>query len=55
LAEEVDKEEEEDKEAQQRGQNFMIVGTVKPPIATLDPHVIAVPKGKRKAKKKPKK
>ena len=39
-------------EAWQRGQNFMAVGSVKPAIATLDVHVISVPKAKKKPKKK---
>jgi len=54
LAEE-EGEEEEDEEAWQRGQNFMVVGSVKPAIATLYPHVISVPKPKKKPKKKSKK
>lgn len=54
MEEEVD-EEEEDEEAWQRGQNFVAVGSVKPTIATLDLHVISVPKAKKKSKKKPKK
>jgi hypothetical protein len=58
LAEEEDEEEEEedeeDEEAWQRGQDFVAVGSVKPAIATLDVHVISVPKAKKKAKKKPK-
>jgi hypothetical protein len=57
LAEEEDEEdeeqeEEEDEEAWQRGQNFVAVGSVKPAIATLDLHVISVPKAKKKSKKK---
>jgi hypothetical protein len=48
---EVD-EEEEYEEAWQRGQNFVTVGSVKPAIATLDLHVISVPKAKKKPKKK---
>jgi len=59
LAEEEDEEEEEedeeDEEAWQRGQNFVAVGSVKPAIATLDLHVISVPKSKKKTKKKSKK
>ena len=35
-----------------RGQNFVAVGSVKPVIATLDLHVISVPKAKKKPKKK---
>jgi hypothetical protein len=54
LAEEED-EEEEDEEAWQRGRNFMVVGSVKPAITTLDLHVISVPKAKKKPKKKAKK
>jgi hypothetical protein len=53
IAEEVD-EEIEDKEAWQRGQNFVTVGSVKPAIATLALHVISVPKAKKKPKKKAK-
>jgi hypothetical protein len=45
-------EEEEDEEAMQRGQNFVAVGSVKPAMATLDLHVISVPKAKKKTKKK---
>jgi hypothetical protein len=52
--EEEEEQEEEDEEALQRGQDFVAVGSVKPVIATLDVHVISVPK-KKKAKKKPKK
>ena len=52
--EEEEQEEEEDEEAWQRGQNFVAVGSVKPAIATLDVHVISVPKAKKKPKKKPK-
>ena len=44
----------EEEEAGQRGQNFVAVGSVKPAIATLDVHVISVPKAKKKPKKKPK-
>ena len=58
MAEEEDEEEEEqeeDEEAWQRGQNFVAVGSVKPAIATLDLHVISVPKAKKKSKKKSKK
>jgi hypothetical protein len=59
LAEEEDEEEEEedeeDEEAWQRGQNLVAVGSVKPAIATLDVHVISVPKAKKKPKKKSKK
>ena len=51
LAKEV-REEEENKKAWQRGQNFLAVGSVKPAIATLDLHVISVPKAKKKPKKK---
>ena len=47
-------EEEEDEEARHRGQNLVTVGSVKPAIATLDLHVISVPKAKKKQKKKPK-
>jgi hypothetical protein len=50
---EVD-EEEEDEEAWQRGQNFGVVRSVKPATATLDLHVISVPKAKKKPKKKSK-
>jgi hypothetical protein len=46
---------EEDEEAWQRGQDFVAVGSVKPAIATLDLHVISVPKAKKKPKKKSKK
>jgi hypothetical protein len=52
--EEEDEEDEEDEEAWQRGQDFVAVGSVKPAIATLDLHVISVPKAKKKPKKKPK-
>ena len=52
--EEEEEEDEEDEEAWQRGQDFVAVGSVKPAIATLDVHVISVPKAKKKAKKKPK-
>ena len=52
IAEEEVNEEEEDEEAWQRGQNFVAVGSVKPAIATLDLHVISVPKAKKKPKKK---
>ncbi|MCJ7456041.1 hypothetical protein MUP07_04760 [Candidatus Bathyarchaeota archaeon] len=45
----------EEEEAWQRGQNFVAVGSVKPAIATLDLHVISVPKAKKKPKKKSKK
>ena len=45
----------EEEEAWQRGQNFVAVGSVKPAIATLDVHVISVPKAKKKPKKKSKK
>jgi hypothetical protein len=45
---------EEDEEAWQRAQNFAAVGSVKPAIATLDLHVISVPKAKKKPKKKAK-
>jgi hypothetical protein len=48
-------EEEEDEEAWQRGRNFIVVGSVKPAITTLDLHVISVPKAKKKPKKKAKK
>ena len=51
----AEEEEEEDKIALQRGRNFMVVGSVKPAIATLDLHVISVPKAKKKPKKKSKK
>jgi hypothetical protein len=51
LAEEEVDEEEEDEEAWQRGQN-LAVGSVKPALATLDLHVISVPKAKKKPKKK---
>jgi hypothetical protein len=53
--EEEEEEDEEDEEAWQRGQDFVTVGSVKPAIATLDLHVISVPKAKKKPKKKPKK
>ncbi len=53
LTEEAD-EEEENEEAWQRRQNCVAVGSVKPAIATLDPHVISVPKAKKKPKKRPK-
>lgn len=49
--EEEEEEDEEDEEAWQRGQDFVAVGSVKPAIATLDLHVISVPK-KKKPKKK---
>jgi hypothetical protein len=52
LAEEAD-EEEEDEEVWQRGQNFVVVGSVKPTTATYL-HVISVPKAKKKAKKRSK-
>ncbi|MGD0689935.1 MAG: hypothetical protein ABSA50_09220 [Candidatus Bathyarchaeia archaeon] len=45
-------EEEEDEESWQRGQNFVAVGSVKPVIATLDLHVIPVPKKKKPKKKR---
>jgi len=45
-------EEEEDEETWQRGQNFVAVGSVKPVIATLDLHVIPVPKKKKPKKKR---
>jgi hypothetical protein len=48
-------EEEEDEEGWQRGQNFIVVGSIKAAIATLHLHVISVPKAKKKTKKKPKK
>ncbi len=51
MAEEVG-EEEEDREAWQRGQNFLAVGSVKPAMAALDLDVISVPKAKKKTKKK---
>jgi len=58
LAQEEDEEEEEEQEeedeAWQRGHDFVGVGSVKPAIATLDLHVISVPKAKKKPKKKPK-
>ncbi len=54
IAEEEVDEEEEDEEAWQRGQNFVAVGSVKPAIATLDLHVISVPKAKKKPKKRQK-
>ncbi len=53
VGEEVDKE-EEDEEVWQRGQNFVVVGRVKPAIATLYLHVMSVPKAKKKTKKKQK-
>jgi hypothetical protein len=53
--EEEEEEDEEDEEAWQRGQDFVAVESVKPAIATLDLHVISVPKAKKKPKKKPKK
>jgi hypothetical protein len=49
--EEEEEEDEEDEDAWQRGQDFVAVGSVKPAIATLDLHVISVPK-KKKPKKK---
>jgi hypothetical protein len=55
IAEEEVDEEEEDEEAWQRGHNFLAVGSVKPAIATLDLHVISVPKAKKKPKRKQKK
>jgi hypothetical protein len=54
LVEEELDEEEEDEEAWQREQNFVAVGSVKPATATLDLHVISVPKAKKKPKKRPK-
>ena len=51
----MSEEDEEDEEAWQRGQDFVAVGSVKPAIATLDVHVISVPKAKKKPKKKSKK
>ncbi|MGA2791719.1 MAG: hypothetical protein ABSF00_13260 [Candidatus Bathyarchaeia archaeon] len=53
MAEEAD-EEEEDEEVWQRGQNFVVVGSVKPTTVTLYLHVISVPKAKKKAKKRSK-
>ena len=50
--EEEEEEDEEDEEAWQRGQDFVAVGSVEPAIATLDVHVISVPKAKKKTKKK---
>jgi len=47
-------EEEEDEEVWQRGQNFVVVGRVKPTRDTLYLHVISVPKAKKKAKKRSK-
>jgi len=53
--EEEEEQEEEDEEAWQRGHDFVAVGSVKPAIATLDLHVISVPKSKkRKPKRKTK-
>ena len=52
--EEEEEQEEEDEEAWQRGQDLVAVGSVKPAIATLDLHVISVPKAKKKPKKKSK-
>ena len=52
--EEEEEQEEEDGEAWQRGHDFVAVGSVKPAIATLDLHVISVPKAKKKQKKKTK-
>jgi hypothetical protein len=52
LEEEAD-EEEEDEEVWERGQNFVVVGSVKPTV-TLYLHVISVPKAKKKAKKRSK-
>jgi hypothetical protein len=52
IAEEEVDEEEEDEETWQRGQNFVAVGSVKPVIATLDLHVIPVPKKKKPKKKR---
>lgn len=51
IGREREDEEEEDEEAWQRGQKFVTVGSVKPVIATLDLHVISVPKAKKKRKK----
>ena len=51
---EDEEEDEEDEEAWQRGQDFVAVGSDEPAIATLDLHVISVPKAKKKPKKKPK-
>ena len=50
----AEEEEEEDEETWQRRQNFVAVGSVKPAIATLNLHVISVPKAKKKTKKKTK-
>jgi len=52
--EDEEEEQEEEDEAWQRGHDFVAVGSVKPAIATLDVHVISVPKAKKKPKKKPK-